>query len=153
MQKSTGVDEEMAEVEQEISSAAINLNLDSVETGSATSSPTKQSSLLTSTLENFNNLASFVFSPIWIQVFVMTFLGEWGDRLQIATIAMAAGSDYWFVILGAIIGHGFCTAGAVLGGKLLAKRISMRSVTIGGAVAFLVFAVLYFYDAQYGSEI
>ena len=44
-------------------------------------------------------MATFVFTPVWIQVFVMTFLGEWGDRSQIATIAMAAGSEYWFVIL------------------------------------------------------
>ena len=52
----------------------------------------------------------------------MTFLGEWGDRSQIATIAMAAGSEYWFVIFGAIIGHGLCTAAACIGGKYLAKK-------------------------------
>ena len=69
----------------------------------------------------------------------MTFLGEWGDRSQIATIAMAAGSEYWFVIFGAIIGHGLCTAAACIGGKYLAKKISMRNVTIGGAIAFLFF--------------
>ena len=49
-------------------------------------------------------------------------LGEWGDRSQIATIAMAAGSEYWFVIFGAIIGHGLCTAAACIGGKYLAKK-------------------------------
>ena len=45
--------------------------------------------------EGVENLASLVLSPAWVQVFVMTFLGEWGDRSQVATIAMAAGSDYW----------------------------------------------------------
>ncbi|KAK3679120.1 GCR1-dependent translation factor 1, partial [Vermiconidia calcicola] len=40
------------------------------------------------------NLLSLVLSPAWVQTFVMTFLGEWGDRSQIATIAMAAGQDY-----------------------------------------------------------
>lgn len=97
----------------------------------------------TQIVEGVNNLASLVLSPVWVQVFVMTFLGEWGDRSQVATIAMAAGSDYWFVIIGAIAGHGICTAAAVLGGKLLATRISMRHVTMAGAAAFLIFAIIY----------
>ena len=56
----------------------------------------------------------------------MTFLGEWGDRSQIATVAMAAGSDYWWVTGGAIFGHGLCTAGAVIGGRAIAGKVSMR---------------------------
>lgn len=77
----------------------------------------------------------------------MTFLGEWGDRSQIATIAMAAGQDYWWVTLGAIFGHAICTFIAVVGGRMLATRISVRTVTLGGAVLFLVFGVLYMYEA------
>ncbi|KAF3903326.1 hypothetical protein AA313_de0203436 [Arthrobotrys entomopaga] len=77
--------------------------------------------------DGVQNLAALLLSPAWVQTFVMTFLGEWGDRSQIATIAMAAGQDYWFVIIGAIVGHGCCTAGAVIGGKLLAERISVRN--------------------------
>ncbi|ANB12184.1 Gdt1p [Sugiyamaella lignohabitans] len=94
--------------------------------------------------EGVGNLASLVLSPVWVQVFVMTFLGEWGDRSQVATIAMAAGSDYWFVILGAIFGHAICTLAAVVGGKLLASKISLRHITLAGAVSFLVFAIVYF---------
>lgn len=96
--------------------------------------------------EGLNNLASLMLSPVWVQVFAMTFLGEWGDRSQVATIAMAAGSDYWFVIIGAIVGHGICTLAAVIGGKLLATKISMRTVTICGAVSFLIFSVIYFIE-------
>ena len=72
------------------------------------------------------NLCSLVLSPAWVQTFVMTFLGEWGDRSQIATIAMAAGQDYWWVTLGAIVGHAICTGMAVIGGRALAGRVSMR---------------------------
>jgi putative Ca2+/H+ antiporter (TMEM165/GDT1 family) len=56
----------------------------------------------------------------------MTFLGEWGDRSQIATIAMAAGQDYWWVTCGAIMGHGICTAAAVIGGRAIAGKVSLR---------------------------
>jgi putative Ca2+/H+ antiporter (TMEM165/GDT1 family) len=78
-------------------------------------------------LEGVQNLAGLLLSPAWVQTFVMTFLGEWGDRSQIATIAMAAGQDYWFVTIGAITGHTICTGFAVIGGRMLASRISVRN--------------------------
>ena len=77
-------------------------------------------------LAGLQNLLGLVLSPAWVQTFVMTFLGEWGDRSQIATIAMAAGQDYWWVTLGAISGHACCTGVAVIGGRALAGRVSMR---------------------------
>ena len=77
-------------------------------------------------LSGLTNLLNLVLSPAWVQTFVMTFLGEWGDRSQIATIAMAAGQDYWWVTLGAITGHALCTGLAVVGGRALAGRVSMR---------------------------
>lgn len=77
-------------------------------------------------LAGLENLCSLLLSPAWVQTFVMTFLGEWGDRSQIATIAMAAGQDYWWVTGGAVFGHGMCTAVAVVGGRAIAGRVSMR---------------------------
>lgn len=94
-----------------------------------------------------NNLFSLLLSPAWVQTFAMTFLGEWGDRSQIATIAMAAGQDYWWVTIGAASGHGICTAAAVLGGSAIAGKVSMRVVTLGGATAFLIFGVIYLIEA------
>ena len=38
------------------------------------------------------NLLNWLFSPVFVQTFIMTFLGEWGDRSQIATITLAAAS-------------------------------------------------------------
>ncbi|EMG50811.1 GDT1 GCR1-dependent translation factor 1 [Candida maltosa Xu316] len=152
MSKDVGVDEEMAEVEEEIASSKLNSQLDDIEGGSSSNNSKKDVPFYVDIGNQVENLAAFVFTPVWIQVFIMTFLGEWGDRSQIATIAMAAGSDYWIVILGAIIGHGICTAGACIGGKMLAKKISMRNVTIGGAIAFFIFSIMYFYDAYYNIE-
>ncbi|KAJ5922110.1 hypothetical protein N7516_009813 [Penicillium verrucosum] len=103
---------------------------------------------LNDVFSGLSNLFSLLLSPAWVQTFVMTFLGEWGDRSQIATIAMAAGQDYWWVTIGASAGHGICTAAAVIGGRAIAGRVSMRVVTLGGAVAFLVFGVIYFIEAM-----
>ena len=88
-------------------------------------SPTARSSI-SGALAGINNLCSLLLSPAWVQTFIMTFLGEWGDRSQIATIAMAAGQDYWWVTSGAILGHGICTAVAVVGGRAIAGRVSLR---------------------------
>ena len=77
-------------------------------------------------IDGIHNLTSFLLSPAWVQTFVMTFLGEWGDRSQIATIAMAAGQDYWWVTMGAVMGHACCTGIAVVGGSAIAGKVSMR---------------------------
>ncbi len=78
---------------------------------------------------------------VFTQAFTLTFLAEWGDRSQIATVALAASKNILGVIIGGLIGHAFCTGLAVLGGKMLAASISERTVSIIGGVLFLVFAV------------
>ena len=75
-----------------------------------------------------NDILAVFFSPIFLQAFLMTFLAEWGDRSQIATIALAAAKEPFGITLGATIGHACCTGLAVIGGKLLASRISERMV-------------------------
>lgn len=41
-------------------------------------------------LEGVRNFFSLLLGPIFVQSFALTFLGEWGDRSQIATIALGA---------------------------------------------------------------
>ncbi len=83
---------------------------------------------------------------IVLKTFVMTFLGEWGDRTQFATITLAAAQQNplgaWGVTAGAIVGHGICAAIAVYCGKLVAGRLSERLVTACGGLLFLVFALV-----------
>ncbi|KAF9273462.1 hypothetical protein BGZ74_004763, partial [Mortierella antarctica] len=73
------------------------------------------------------NLFQLLFSPVFVQTFIMTFLAEWGDRSQIATIALAAAHDMAWVSVGAVFGHSLCTGVAVIGGRMLASRISVRT--------------------------
>ncbi|XP_014251442.1 transmembrane protein 165-like [Cimex lectularius] len=84
-------------------------------------------------------------SKIVIQAFTLTFLAEWGDRSQFATILLAAREDVCGVTLGGIIGHSICTCLAVIGGRFVAQRISVRSVTMIGGVVFLIFAFSAFF--------
>ncbi|KAK0111411.1 hypothetical protein ONS95_001772 [Cadophora gregata] len=114
-------------------------------------SPSPPRSTVKGVMGGLHNLLSLLLSPAWVQTFVMTFLGEWGDRSQIATIAMAAGQDYWWVTGGAISGHAVCTGIAVIGGRAIAGKVSLRVVTLGGAIAFLVFGVIYLAEAVYYS--
>lgn len=79
---------------------------------------------------------------IYLEAFVLTFIAEWGDRTQIATIALAAGNNPVGVTIGAVVGHAICTAIAVIGGRMLAGRISERTLTIAGGCLFLVFGLL-----------
>lgn len=80
-----------------------------------------------------------VIAPIVLEAFTLTFLAEWGDRSQIATIGLAAASNVVGVTLGGIVGHAFCTGAAVLGGKHLAAHIDERLVSVLGGVLFLLF--------------
>lgn len=82
-----------------------------------------------------------VLFKIFMQAFTMTFVAEWGDRSQITTIILAARENLWGVILGGIIGHSICTGLGVLGGRIIAQKISVRTVTIVGGVVFLIFAI------------
>lgn len=59
----------------------------------------------------------------------------------------ATDSDYWYVIAGAVVGHAICTGLAVVGGKLLATRISIRTITLASSFLFFIFALLYIYQA------
>jgi Ca2+/H+ antiporter, TMEM165/GDT1 family len=77
-----------------------------------------------------------------MEAFSLTFVAEWGDRTQLATIALAAANHPVGVVLGATLGHAICAAIAVVCGKLIARRISERWLTLVGGILFIGFGVI-----------
>lgn len=78
---------------------------------------------------------------IILEAFWLTFLAEWGDLLTNWQIALAASYNPAGVAVGAIMGHGICSAIAVIGGRMLAGRISERIITFSGGCLLLLFGV------------
>lgn len=88
--------------------------------------------------------------------------------------------NVYYVTAGVVIGHGMCTALAVIGGRMLASKISVRTgkkrqkkgegakghvvlfiygilnicvlVTFAGAILFLIFGVFYSVNAYNGLQ-
>jgi putative Ca2+/H+ antiporter (TMEM165/GDT1 family) len=76
-----------------------------------------------------------------LQALALTFVAEWGDRSQIATIALAAAKNPIGVTIGGCLGHSMCTGLAVIGGRMLAAKIEEKTVSMWGGVVFLLFGV------------
>ena len=95
---------------------------------------------------------SRVCTPVFIEAFVLIFLAEWGDRSQITTIALATHKNPYGVAIGGILGHCFCTSLAVLGGRIVALKISPRTVSFVGGILFFGFALHALYFGAPGTE-
>ncbi len=76
------------------------------------------------------------------KTFALTFVAEWGDRTQLATITLAAANHPLGVIGGATLGHAICAAIAVVCGKLIAGRISEQWLTTAGGLLFILFGIV-----------
>lgn len=104
-----GPSEELQEVEEELinkkeGAGTEDDRCDYVEEGDGSKSKKGTSGLLRP--DNFK---------VFTQAFTLTFLAEWGDRSQIATVALAAQKNVFGVALGGLVGHAFCTGLAVVG--------------------------------------
>lgn len=92
------------------------------------------------------------FSPFFLQCFSMTFLAEWGDRSQMATIALAAARGPVVVSLGCTLGHCFCTGFAVISGKYAASSISERSIAAFGGVCYILCGIYSVYSGPHDTH-
>lgn len=100
--------------------------------------------------QTVESLFENVLDPVFLEALILTFLAEWGDRSQLATIALATHYNAIGVTLGGVLGHCICTVGAVMGGKMLAMKISPRPVALFGGITFLACA---YYAYAYGESI
>lgn len=62
-------------------------------------------------------------------------------KKKILYILLSSLQNVYGVITGGIIGHSICTGLAVIGGRMVAAKISVRTVTIIGGIVFVGFAV------------
>ncbi len=86
--------------------------------------------------------ATWTVGAVITEAFTLTFVAEWGDRTQLATIALAAAHHPLGVVLGATLGHAICAALAVACGKLIAGHISERQLTLVGGILFIGFGLV-----------
>jgi len=78
---------------------------------------------------------------LFLNCLTMTFIAEWGDRSQLATIVLAGINNVYGVIVGGCLGHTVCTGAAVLVGMIVARFISARFLTLIGALVFIGFGI------------
>jgi putative Ca2+/H+ antiporter (TMEM165/GDT1 family) len=60
-------------------------------------------------------------------------------------VALSSSQNVIWVTIGGLLGHAICSAVAVMGGRLLATRISPRTVSLVGGVLFLLFGIVGLY--------
>lgn len=80
--------------------------------------------------------------PGLVAAFLLIFLAEFGDRTQIAIVALAARNGHpWLTGLGALIGLLGATAVAVVVGKVLQERLPREKIEKAAAILFILVGV------------
>merc|ERR1719498_1321770 len=133
--KSTDTNEEFEEAEQELAAKGF-VDAHKADAADIEAVPGSSSSSSSSS----SSRSSKTSLQVATQAFIITFFSECGDRSHLAQIAMGSNLDPIGVVIGGCIGHFLCTGVAVVGGRLLASRISERMVLLVGGVLFLLFA-------------
>jgi len=82
---------------------------------------------------------------LFASTFAAIFLAELGDKTQLATMTLAAGSkSRWIVFAAAALALVATSALGVLGGDLVARLVPIKWVHRAAAVVFVVLGVVMF---------
>lgn len=100
----------------------------------------------TEALEAINSRTQFQQSSLQghmvvLEALSLTFVAEWGDRTQLATMTLATTNHPLGVIAGAILGHAICAAIAITLGRVIAGCISERVLTGLSGGLFILFGL------------
>ncbi len=120
----------------------LKLLYDALRMGGSGSLADEEADALEAVEEREAGVVKWTVGKVLIEAFTLTFVAEWGDRTQFATIALAAANHPVGVVLGATLGHAVCAAIAVACGKLIAGRISERWLTTIGGLLFIIFGLV-----------
>ncbi|PZO33982.1 MAG: hypothetical protein DCF17_21175 [Shackletoniella antarctica] len=120
----------------------LKLLYDAMRMGGSGSLADEEADALEAVEERESGVVRWTVGKVLIEAFALTFVAEWGDRTQFATIALAAANHPVGVVLGATLGHAVCAAIAVACGKLIAGRISERWLTTIGGLLFIIFGLV-----------
>jgi putative Ca2+/H+ antiporter (TMEM165/GDT1 family) len=82
---------------------------------------------------------------LFASTFAAIFLAEMGDKTQLATLSLAAGSSRWVVFAASATALVATSAIAVLAGELVARHIPPIWVKRTAGAVFLVLGLLYLF--------
>merc|ERR1711937_162394 len=91
-------------------------------------------SALKKALRKIESFFLIFINPVFLKAFVLTFIAEWGDRSQLSTVVLAVSTDKTAVFFGGSLGHFVCTMAAIVFGKFIANRISLKYLNLAGGV-------------------
>jgi putative Ca2+/H+ antiporter (TMEM165/GDT1 family) len=75
--------------------------------------------------------------------FVAVFLAEMGDKTQLATMTLAAGSSRWAVFAGSALALVATSAIAVLAGEAVARAVPPHWLKRGAGVVFVAMGLFF----------
>ena len=77
--------------------------------------------------------------------FLAIFLAEMGDKTQLATMSLSAGSSRWVVFAGAALALVATSAIAVLVGEGVARVVPQASIRRGAGAVFVAMGLLFLF--------
>ena len=96
--------------------------------------------------------AKRVGASVFLAVMSSFMLAELGDKTMLATITLATNNDWMGVWIGSTIGMVAADALAVAVGRLLGKHLPERTIAVGAAVLFFVFAAWLLFEGLTGAS-